>query len=98
MNLDVSQIIAIISTCFAVFFGLQALRRNRSNDDKADATQLATVIVKLDAVGTTVNEIKTDMRTFKTEQQYLRDKIVAIETSLKSAHKRIDGLEGNNDE
>lgn len=98
MNLDVSQIIAIISTCFAVFFGLQALRRNRTSDDKADATQLATVIVKLDAVGTTVNEIKTDMRTFKTEQQYLRDKIVAIETSLKSAHKRIDGLEGNNDE
>ena len=98
MNLDISQIIAIVSTCFAVFFGLQALRRNRTNDDQADATQLATVIVKLDAVGTTVNEIKTDMRTFKTEQQYLRDKIVAIETSLKSAHKRIDGLEGSNDE
>lgn len=98
MNIDVSQIIAIISTCFAAFFGFQALRRNRTSDDKADATQLATVIVKLDAVGTTVNEIKTDMRTFKTEQQYLRDKIVAIETSLKSAHKRIDGLEGSNDE
>ena len=98
MNLDVSQIIAIISTCFAAFFGLQALRRNRTTDDKADATQLATVIVKLDAVGTTVNEIKADMRNFKTEQQYLRDKIIAIESSLKSAHKRIDGLEDNSNE
>lgn len=98
MNLDVSQIIAIISTCFAVFFGLQALKRSRTTDDKADATQLATVIVKLDAVGTTVNEIKADMRNFKTEQQYLRDKIIAIESSLKSAHKRIDGLEDSNNE
>ena len=93
MSIDISLLVAIISTCSAVFFGAQALKRNRTTDDKADATQLATVIVKLDAVGTTVNEIKADMRTHKTEQQYLRDKIIAIESSVKSAHKRIDGLE-----
>ena len=93
MSIDISLLVAIISTRSAVFFGAQALKRNRTTDDKADATQLATVIVKLDAVGTTVNEIKADMRTHKTEQQYLRDKIIAIESSVKSAHKRIDGLE-----
>lgn len=94
MNIDISLLVAIVSTFSAVFFGAQALKRNRTTDDKADATQLATVIVKLDAVGTTVNEIKADMRTHKSEQQYLRDKIIAIESSVKSAHKRIDGLQG----
>lgn len=93
MSIDISTAIAIVSTCFAVFFGIRNLTRNKTTDDKADATQMATMIVKIDAVGTTVNEIKSDMREFKTEQQYLRDKIIEIESSVKSAHKRIDNIE-----
>lgn len=98
MSIDVSTLIAIISTFFAVFFGVRNLTRNKTTDDKADATQMATMIVKIDAVGTTVNEIKADMREFKTEQQYLRDKIIEIESSVKSAHKRIDTIEGKDHE
>lgn len=94
MNIDVTLAIAIVSTCFAVFFGVRNLTRAKTTDDKADATQMATMIVKIDAVGTTVNEIKSDMRDFRNEQQSLRDKIVSIESSVKSAHKRIDGIEG----
>lgn len=93
MSIDISTAIAIISTFFAVLFGVKNLTRNKTTDDKADATQMATMIVKIDAVGTTVNEIKSDMREFKTEQQYLRDKIIEIESSVKSAHKRIDSIE-----
>ncbi len=94
MSIDVSTLIAIISTFFAVLFGVRNLTRNKTTDDKADATQMATMIVKIDAVGTTVNEIKSDMRDFKNEQQFLRDKIISIESSVKSAHKRIDDIEG----
>ena len=93
MQIDISIVIAVISTAFAVFFGIKNLTRSKTTDDKADATQMATMIVKIDAVGTTVNEIKSDMREFKSEQQFLRDKIIEIEASVKSAHKRIDGLE-----
>jgi len=93
MQIDISTAIAIISTAFAIFFGIRNLTRSKTTDDKADATQMATMIVKIDAVGTTVNEIKSDMREFKSEQQFLRDKIIEIEASVKSAHKRIDGLE-----
>lgn len=93
MTVDISIAIAIVSTCFAVYFGVVNARRNKTSDDKSDATQLATMIVKIDAVGTTVNEIKSDMREFKSEQQFLRDKIIEIEASVKSAHKRIDSIE-----
>jgi hypothetical protein len=93
MQIDISTAIAVVSTVFAIFFGIRNLTRSKTTDDKADATQMATMIVKIDAVGTTVNEIKSDMREFKSEQQFLRDKIIEIEASVKSAHKRIDGLE-----
>lgn len=93
MQIDISTAIAVVSTAFAIFFGIRNLTRSKTTDDKADATQMATMIVKIDAVGTTVNEIKSDMREFKSEQQFLRDKIIEIEASVKSAHKRIDGLE-----
>lgn len=93
MNIDITLAIAIVSTCFATYFGVKNVTRNKTTDDKADATQLATMIVKIDAVGTTVNEIKADMRDFKNEQQYLRDKIIEIELSVKNAHKRIDSIE-----
>lgn len=93
MQIDISTAIAVVSTAFAIFFGIRNLTRSKTTDDKADATQIATMIVKIDAVGTTVNEIKSDMREFKSEQQFLRDKIIEIEASVKSAHKRIDGLE-----
>ena len=93
MQIDISTAIAVVSTAFAIFLGIRNLTRSKTTDDKADATQMATMIVKIDAVGTTVNEIKSDMREFKSEQQFLRDKIIEIEASVKSAHKRIDGLE-----
>lgn len=98
MSIDLSTLIAIVSTFFAVFFGVRNFARNKTTDDKADATQMATMIVKIDAVGTTVNEIKSDMREFKNEQQFLRDKIIEIESSVKSAHKRIDNIEGKDHE
>lgn len=93
MQIDISTAIAVVSTAFAIFFGIRNLTRSKTTDDKADATQMATMIVKIDAVGTTVNEIKSDMREFKNEQQFLRDKIIEIEASVKSAHKRIDSIE-----
>ena len=44
-----------------------------------------------------VSEIKSDMKNVKGEVQELRERLVAVEQSAKSAHHRLDGLTGGVD-
>lgn len=55
---------------------------------------MTTVIVKLEAIGTGVSEIKSDIRNIKSDVQELRDRVIIVEQSVKSAHKRLDSFEG----
>ena len=52
------------------------------------------LIVKLENIGNGVNEIKSDMRNMRNDIQDLRDRLIIVEQSTKSAHHRLDGLEG----
>lgn len=86
----VSIIIALISCIMTVVNS----RRNRRNDDKDDATERTTVIVKLENINNGVNEIKSDVRELSSETRELRDRLILVEESSKSAHHRIDTIEG----
>lgn len=66
------------------------MKRNRTADDKNDATQLTTVIVKLENIGAGISDIKSDMRNVKDEVKDMRDRLIKVEESTKSAHYRID--------
>ena len=50
------------------------------------------MIVKLENIGDGVSEIKSDMKNVKGEVQELRERLVAVEQSAKSAHHRLDGI------
>lgn len=87
-------IITIASVSCAIYFGIRTASRNKSQDDKHDADTLARIDVSLATVKDSLGEIKTDLRGVIAENRELRDKIVAVESSCKSAHHRIDRLEG----
>lgn len=87
-------IITVASVSFAIYFGIRTASRNKSQDDKHDADTLARIDVSLATVKDSLGEIKTDLRGVIAENRDLRDKIVAVESSCKSAHHRIDRLEG----
>lgn len=70
------------------------LKRSRSHDDKQATTELTTLLVKLENINNGVNEIKSDMRNMNSELQSLRDRMIIVEQSSKSAHHRLDTLEG----
>ena len=90
----ISVVISVLSLTVAAIVGFTNLRRNRSADDQRDAAEMTTVIVKLETISTGVAEIKADMRNLQTSQQELRDRLIICEQSTKSAHHRIDKLEG----
>ena len=93
MTLELSIVISVISVSFALYSGISNLKRNGKKDTAEETAQLTTVIVKLENIGDGVAEIKN----VKGEVQELRERLVAVEQSTKSAHHRLDGLTGGVD-
>ena len=48
-------------------------------------------MTKLESIAEDVKDIKRDYRETNAEVQNLRERVVAVEQSLKSYHKRLDG-------
>ncbi|MBR5223056.1 MAG: hypothetical protein IKV81_02700 [Clostridia bacterium] len=66
---------------------------NKKKSDKKDGEQEGVILSELDHIKTTTEEIKHKLE--KKDEQYLElvQKLVEVEASVKSAHKRIDSLE-----
>ena len=92
MQVEIPILISFLSLCVAV--GVSGIRRNQATDDKKEASEMTTLIVKLENINNGVNEIKSDMRNMRNDIQDLRDRLIIVEQSTKSAHHRLDGLEG----
>ena len=69
-----------------------------NTDARKEASEMTTLIVKLETINNGVNEIKSDMRNMKTDIQDLRDRLIIVEQSTKSAHHRVDKLEGKKED
>lgn len=94
MMIDVPILISALSLMVAVIVAIVSIRRGNSSDDKQSASQITTLIVKLENIADGVNEIKSDMRNVKNDVQDLRDRLIIVEQSAKSAHHRLDTVEG----
>lgn len=88
MPIELSQLLSIFSLLVAAF----ALARNLKQDTKSDQTELTTVIVKLETINENIKDVKADMKDVKADIDKIRERLIAVEASAKSAHKRIDGL------
>lgn len=79
----------IISSLALLFSAYQFVKAT----EKEDTGQITTVLIKLENITELVAEIRKDVRDDRAERQEMRDRLVAVEQSTKSAHKRIDTLE-----
>lgn len=89
MTIEISIMIAGISLAFAIYQGISNLKRNNKQDAAHEATQLTTVIVKLEAIGSDVNEIKTDLRDIRTEVKVNSADIVRLKQQVKALEKTV---------
>lgn len=94
MTVEVALLFSGISLACSIYFGIVTARRNKSKDDQEDATQLTTVIVKLENIGSICSEIKTELQAMKLDVKDHERRIVVVEERSKSAHKRIDDMKG----
>lgn len=98
MQIDVSLLISFLSLCVAGVVMITNVFRNKATDDKKEASETTTLIVKLENINNGVNEIKSDMRNMRDDIQDLRDRLIIVEQSTKSAHHRLNTMEGKEEE
>lgn len=103
MKVDISLIISLISVAFAIFFGLKNSKRTDVKDIEERVKENTKINIKLDNIGQTTQDIKTEISSMRDDIKSHNDRIIKLEESCKSAHHRIDGLAkridgGNHDE
>ena len=97
MTIEVTLLISAVSVAFAIFFGLKSNRRSDVKDIEERAANNAKVNMKLDTISVAVNDIKYDITATRNEVKDLRERVVSVEQSTKSAHHRLDDFFGKAD-
>lgn len=92
MSIDISLLLSAVSVCVAVVVAATNIKRSNAHDSHREASDLTTLIVKLENINEGINEIKSEMRNMKNDIQDLRDRLIIVEQSVKSAHHRIDTI------
>ena len=105
----ITILLSVAALSFSIYSGLRGHRRAdregaASEQEKATAEavsharDMTTVNIKLDGISGDVRDIKDEMRSFREEEKHLTERVVAVEQSVKSAHHRLDTLEGKSKE
>lgn len=94
MTTYITIIISAVSVSAAIYFGLKSSRRNDVKDIEEKVTRDAVINVKLDDISSDVKDIKFDISATNKKVEEIDKRVVAVEQSAKSAHHRIDRLEG----
>lgn len=74
-----------------------AIRNNRKSNDKDIADKVARdtkINCKLDEISSDVKDVKYDMSATRSKVEDMDKRLVVVEQSVKSAHHRIDRIEG----
>lgn len=93
MTIEVSLLISVLSVGFAIYMGVSNMKRNKTTDDRKEATEMTTVIVKLENIGNDTKEIKNELRSVRNEVGVLRERVVITEQTARALHDRVDAHE-----
>ena len=83
----------VIISALALVVSGAALLLNGRKESRQDAASGARVAAKLDAIGSGVEDIRVEMRAIRSRVDGLSERLSAVESSCKSAHRRLDQLE-----
>lgn len=94
-QLTLSVIVSIASLCVALYVALRNNKRTDTKDIEERVKSDTRINMKLDEIGRNVNDVKTDLSSVKEDIKAIDTRLVIVEQSTKSAHHRIDSLEGH---
>ena len=86
-----NQYIPIAISGLALAYSIYA---GQHKETKEDTAALTAITVKLEMINDNVKEIKTETKNVRDELGLMREKLAITDQSVRSAHKRIDLIEG----
>lgn len=89
----ISPIIAALSVTISYFAYQSTKNRNGQNDTKEDVAERTTLIVGIENIKDGIKDIKIELREQRDEMKAMNERLVIVEQSNKSAHKRLDTIE-----
>ncbi len=91
---------SIVASVSAVGCGLVALFRNKKKDDTADGVKDGRIFTELGYIRANTDDIKRKQERQDEQNLKFESRLSSVESSAKSAHRRLDILEGrvNHDE
>ena len=95
MTVEIMSVITIISVACSIVFGYKAYSRNKTQDEKADASQNTLIMFKLDSIDSKVNELTTDYKSTRQTIQDIRERTLLLEKSQDEFSKRLNKVETN---
>jgi septal ring factor EnvC (AmiA/AmiB activator) len=93
MTVEVAVLISMVSVAFSVYFGLKNNKRSDTKEIEERVRQDTIINTKLDSISQSIQEIKADIASMHSELNSHNDRLIVVEQSIKSAHKRLDSLE-----
>ncbi len=79
----------------ALVVSLIGLLITTRKDTRTDAASGARLEAKLDSIGNGVEDIRVEMRSMRGRVDALSERVAAVESNCKSAHHRLDQIEGH---
>ena len=89
--MDTTIISLVIAACALLFTAL-SFKRTQNQDTSATAAERATMTADIRYIRSSIDDIKLDNKAIQKDVSELKTKIVEIEASTKSAHKRLDDM------
>lgn len=89
-------IIGAVCTIVGVVLSYAAFARNSKKDSEKEGKEAGMILTEIGYIKANTEEIKSEQKEQRKTNVELVSRIAAVESSAKSAHKRIDRLEGKN--
>ena len=91
--IDTSTLLSVLAVVIAAMGLLFNWKKGNKAEDQKEATEITTVIVKLENISNDTKEIKNELRNIRNEVGELRERVIVAEQTTKSLHKRVDSME-----
>ncbi|CEK30250.1 hypothetical protein JGS6364_08961 [[Clostridium] sordellii] len=90
MNIEVT----VVCTVVGAIIGYMSYQKKNQKDIKDDASQRTLLSTKLDYISKGVDDIRLDIKSQDVKLNNAIERLIKVEESTKSAHHRIDNIQG----
>lgn len=85
--------IALVCTLLGAGLSFLTFQRNKDNSIRAETREVANNNAKLEYIAKGVDDIRIDIKAQDRKINSINERLIRVEESSKSAHKRLDNIE-----